>query len=187
MASWSHGGRFYGGWWQTIAEEERKAILIDGKPTVERDFTGMHVRMLYKLKTGIDYQDDPYSLDGYGSECRRVLKKIMQASSMPIAKLRALRAMQMEKLRNSGDFPDGLDVSRAIDDLVAKHHGLSECFFKGQDGTRNAKQWMPTSPIGCCSIWQDKESTALPIHGQLHRDRGARQSVIAAMNRALKA
>lgn len=47
--SLSKHGRFYGGWWQTIPSEYRPYILIDGKKTVEVDFSGIGLRILYGM------------------------------------------------------------------------------------------------------------------------------------------
>ena len=49
--SFEQGGRLYGGWWQSIPKEYRRYITIDGKPTVERDYSETHAALLY-AKTG---------------------------------------------------------------------------------------------------------------------------------------
>lgn len=54
-----YGGRLYGGTWQIMSKHFRKFIKIDGEETVELDYGGMHIRMIYHLKK-IDYIDDPY-------------------------------------------------------------------------------------------------------------------------------
>ena len=65
--SWTQGGRFYGGFWQNIPKEHRKYIRIDGERTVETDFKGLHITLLYAQK-GIHYfdqygfRDDPYKI-----------------------------------------------------------------------------------------------------------------------------
>src|SRR5262249_1638443 len=58
-------GRLYTGKFghQSLSKIERKTICIDGGPTVELDYGGLHPRLLYHLG-GIDYQDDPYALWG---------------------------------------------------------------------------------------------------------------------------
>lgn len=43
------GGRLYGGWWQTIPKDDRRYITINGRPTVEVDFSEIHPTMLYLL------------------------------------------------------------------------------------------------------------------------------------------
>lgn len=62
--SWHQGGRFYGAWWMGCPSVLRKYIYLDGLPTVELDYSGIHIHLLYALK-GINYavkNEDPYSL-----------------------------------------------------------------------------------------------------------------------------
>lgn len=58
---WRKNGRFYGGWWQRINDEWRSKIFIDDQPTVEVDFSGLHVAILY-AEAGAELQGDPYIL-----------------------------------------------------------------------------------------------------------------------------
>lgn len=55
------GGRLYGGWWQTIPSEFRRHITINGRATVEIDFSEMHPTMLYQL-SGQSAPDNIYDL-----------------------------------------------------------------------------------------------------------------------------
>ena len=61
-ADWNLGGRFHGGWWQRVKSDWRKLIYINGESTVEQDYSGLHVNLLYGLK-GIQPPKDPYVLD----------------------------------------------------------------------------------------------------------------------------
>lgn len=74
------GGRFYGGWWQNVPEELRDHILIDGEPTIELDFKGFHIALLYALE-GIDYyaQDraDPYVVEGWDRNSVKLLLQVL--------------------------------------------------------------------------------------------------------------
>lgn len=56
---WYHGGRFYHAPHITMPSACRKSLVIDGEPTVELDFSGMHIRMLYHL-IGKDYSGECY-------------------------------------------------------------------------------------------------------------------------------
>lgn len=56
----AQGGRFYGGWWQHAKKHLRRCITIDGQPTVEADFKGMHPAILF-AKNGLDIPADPYA------------------------------------------------------------------------------------------------------------------------------
>jgi len=70
-----HGGRFYThekDGYQSLSEEERACIHIDGEPTVELDFSGMQPRLLYSWG-GIQYNGDPYVLNG-DAELRDLFK-----------------------------------------------------------------------------------------------------------------
>ena len=61
----SHGGRYYGAWWIGCQSELRKYITLNGNPTVELDYSGIHIHLLYALE-GINYAatgQDPYTLD----------------------------------------------------------------------------------------------------------------------------
>lgn len=83
-SSWSDGGRFYGGWWQSIPSEYRKHITIDGKRTVETDYSGMHVQMLY-AEAGIDppITSDIYVIPGLNAGrdlIKRTFNKLINAT-----------------------------------------------------------------------------------------------------------
>ena len=45
--SLEQGGRFYGGWWQSLPEIHRPHITINGKTTIEIDFSTIALRILY--------------------------------------------------------------------------------------------------------------------------------------------
>lgn len=86
--SFDQGGRLYGGWWINAPKKLRKKITINGQPTVELDYSGCAIRMLYHER-GIDYRADPYALpalaaygekNGLGADhYREGVKALMQA------------------------------------------------------------------------------------------------------------
>ena len=64
--SFEKGGRFYGGWWMSLKEEDRKHITINGEPTIEIDYVALHPLLLY-ARLGVDYwkhakQQDIYTI-----------------------------------------------------------------------------------------------------------------------------
>jgi len=66
---WNHGGRFYGGWWQGLAKQYRRRLLIDGEETVELDFKALHPRLCYHLEgRPLPPDVDPYVLPGEDGE-----------------------------------------------------------------------------------------------------------------------
>ena len=63
----TQGGRFYGGWWQRCPKGYRSEITMDGVPTSEIDYSGLHIVILY-AQAGINYwaevNEDPYLIEG---------------------------------------------------------------------------------------------------------------------------
>lgn len=69
------GGRFYGGFWQSLRKEDRKHILIDGEPTVELDFKSMHPRLCYQFENKTLAPDvDPYLIPALPPSSRWLVK-----------------------------------------------------------------------------------------------------------------
>ncbi|WP_136525737.1 hypothetical protein [Geomonas ferrireducens] len=63
--SMAQGGRYYGAWWISAPSIVRKYITIQGEPTVELDFSAMHIHLLY-AKVGLNYankEEDAYTLE----------------------------------------------------------------------------------------------------------------------------
>lgn len=80
------GGRFYHGWWQEIPSSIRQHILIDGYKTVEVDYSGMSLRLLYAIE-GVDFpiDKDVYDLgfDGWKGAIdprRKIIKTFINAA-----------------------------------------------------------------------------------------------------------
>ena len=79
------GGRFYRGWWQALPGKHRPHIRIDGKKTVEVDYSGMSLRIIYALAGhDMDPEVDPYDIGlddwrGPEDDRRKKIKKIINA------------------------------------------------------------------------------------------------------------
>ena len=80
------GGRFYHGWWQHVPSHVRQHIEIDGLKTVEIDFSGMSLRLLYaKEKLSLPLDTDVYDLgfsdwQGSNDPRRKIIKKFVNAA-----------------------------------------------------------------------------------------------------------
>ena len=72
-STFDDGGRFYGPWWQSIPSKLRSLITINGKDTVELDYSSIHPRMLYAYLR-IECPDDPYDV-GLDPKHRDIVKK----------------------------------------------------------------------------------------------------------------
>jgi hypothetical protein len=79
------GGRFYGGWWQSLPSKFRPHITIDGQKTSEVDFSTMSLRILYaKENIRIPDNRDLYDIGlrgskSYLSESRELIKIYINA------------------------------------------------------------------------------------------------------------
>ena len=71
------GGRFFGGLHIEFPKEVRRCIYINGSPTVELDYRGHHIRMLYHSYVGIPYQDDPYAPVSNTPAERNIFKRVL--------------------------------------------------------------------------------------------------------------
>ena len=135
-ASLTQGGRFHGSWWQYVPRELRKRITIQGKPTVEIDYSGMHIVILY-AKEGIDYFDaaigDPYEIPGFSNdEKHRNLFKLMLLTVLNCkSPEEARRAVQWEINKNKDDFPVGVNLTAAIAAFEVKHADIRKYFYSG--------------------------------------------------------
>jgi hypothetical protein len=70
---WEQGGRFYGGWWQSVPKEYRKRITINDKRTNEVDFSTLHPVLLY-AQVGERLVGDAYDIGLQGVQ-RDLVKK----------------------------------------------------------------------------------------------------------------
>ncbi len=52
--SFDKGGRFFGAWWEGCPKEWRKEIFINDGPTIEQDYSSLHIALLYARK-GVNY------------------------------------------------------------------------------------------------------------------------------------
>ena len=79
------GGRFYGGWWQSLPGKFRPHITIDGYKTSEVDFSTMSLRLLYaKENIAVPDTRDLYDISLKGSKpylkrARELIKKFTNA------------------------------------------------------------------------------------------------------------
>lgn len=81
-ANWNLGGRFHGGWWQNINSDLRKQIYINDQSTIEQDYSGLHVNLLYGLKGIQPPLEDHYMLehlllDFSAKEQRKIVKGVV--------------------------------------------------------------------------------------------------------------
>jgi hypothetical protein len=139
--SWNQGGRFWHGFWMDLRAEDRRRLHINGNPTVELDYTGLHPVLLY-AEAGIDYwsttDSDPYELVEVvdpvtGTLVSRDIVKafvlVMLNAKNKLSGFRAVRnnlAGQTGKVRLSDKLLD-----RMVERLVAVHPPFTDKLGSG--------------------------------------------------------
>jgi hypothetical protein len=117
--SFTLGGRFYGGWWEGLPSRFRKYIRINHKETVELDYSGHHIRILYS-REDIEAAEDLYAIQN----CHFSREHLKLAALIVVnarSRTSALRALNDKKL--------GIDT-RAILDFTEKHFApISKYFY----------------------------------------------------------
>jgi len=135
-SSWKEGGRFYGGWWQNIPKELRERIIIQDKPTVEIDYSAIHIIFLY-AREGIDYfgsgGDDPYNILGYPCDKnhRDLFKVILLTVLNSANATEAEKAIRRKINFNKSDYPAGININDAIVAFEKKQATIKKYFYTG--------------------------------------------------------
>ena len=153
------GGRFYGPYYQGMPSKFRKNLYIDGKKTVEWDYSGLHIRMLYH-QLGLEFNEDPYAIDD-GS--KRNEYKLVSLISINADK-RGSHIAVRDALQNAG-FDKTQDLSairKMMDDFKARHAPIQEFLFSGAGiGLQNTDSRIMEKIM---MKLHAKGITALPIH-----------------------
>ena len=138
-SSWEQNGRFYGGFWQSLPKADRGRIAINGKRTLELDFSGFHVALLYRMR-GINYYStiggDPYDIEipeVSDPEFRRqLIKRTMLICLNAEDEKSACRAICVDPSILASK-PSGLELTNillmgVINKLKAKHDAIAPQF-----------------------------------------------------------
>ncbi len=140
------GGRFFGAWWQDIPSSYRHFLLINGKRTVEIDYSSMHPTILYawagKEKPSGAYSNilnpKKFPKDSYSSEensmkgFRQMIERCLNAMlNSPKPTTRPPRKKK-EKDSNPSDF--GLTWKEVSGAILEFHEPIKDHFFSGLGG-----------------------------------------------------
>jgi len=133
-ADWSLGGRFHGGWWQSIKEDWRKQIYINDEATVEQDYSGLHINLLYGLQ-GLEPQRDPYTLDNLldftDAEQRKIVKGIvLNAINAKSPKAAILAFRQDQKKGSIEKSMTDKQLQLLLDAFKEKHPSIADSICK---------------------------------------------------------
>lgn len=130
--SWSQGGRFYGGWWQSIKSKSRHHITINGNPSVELDYKALHPFMLYQ-REGIAWPEnfDPYTLlEHAGHDDQRKLRKLTKdfllVALNAASEGAAIKAMQKQiredNKKEEKSYPETIPPLKSLLNAIKGHN-----------------------------------------------------------------
>ena len=133
------GGRFYGGWWQRIDGDYRKDIRMNDVPTVEIDYSSLHVILAY-TEAGLDYwqntDKDPYDLPVRGvnnPEHSRDITKLFFLLSLNASDEQALFKAFRSELNYKAyayTFPDEV-LAELLDTIKQGHPDIAHLICSG--------------------------------------------------------
>lgn len=165
-------GRMYGGWWQDAPKEVRPFITINGKPTVELDFSGCAIRMLYH-DSGFECPDDPYELGPVTAHAiehgidprdyRDTHKKVLQAIINGKRPANVIRKHDLP-------IPPTMTPSQIVRLLKEKHFLIADSFGTGAGIYLQRKE--SDLALEIITAMRLAGAVCLPVHDSFLTDRG---------------
>ncbi|MGB7656621.1 MAG: hypothetical protein WBL74_14200 [Novosphingobium sp.] len=187
--TFTDGGRLYGGWWIGIPKHLRQRITINDLPTVELDYSGCAIRMLYHLR-GLDCPDDPYRLEAIAAlEARRGYRDGHFREAVKALTQARINGTNRDKDMMC-DLPDGLTFAPHVkrDEVVrmieAKHIGIAGDFGSGA-GIR-LQRLDSDLALSIVTSLMDQRIVSLPIHDSFLVQAAQKERLIQEMNNRYK-
>jgi len=179
--SLNFGGRFYGGFWQICPDGVRRRVTINGRKTVELDFSGFLPRAIYH-ECGINYRGDPYAapelinaFEAAGipwSEGRKLVKRIffmlLNAKSEKVYGSKTLR-----------ELPKTIKPKQAVTAIRKHNEQIAHRFF-----TKYSLPMMKKDSALCEDILKEGLKLSiliLPIHDSFIVDQDHEKWLISTM------
>lgn len=154
------GGRLYGHWVQQIPGRLRQTLTIDGKPTVELDYSGMQLALLY-ARAG---RDLPSAIDLYAvpGQRREDMKLVLTRSVGNPTRAKAIQSIQ-RAIRSDSRYQEGMEET-LYDAFWSYHKGLSP-EEQGMGAAWAELQAMDSKlALSVLANLHHKGVTAIPIH-----------------------
>jgi len=127
-------GRYSAGIETLVKREYRPFFKINGEQTVELDFQGLHIKMIYNME-GINYQEDPYQVasDSFDNEEYRIRKYFKMIGLMAInakTKTSTIRSVVTELKENGIDISYN-DVKKMLEHWLDIHDPIAKYLCSG--------------------------------------------------------
>ena len=165
--SFGQGGRLYGGWWINCPKDLRPHVTINGRPTVELDYSGCMIRMLYHER-GIDYRADPYELEAMDA-CERenglpsdYFREAVKQMAQALINGEEGKRNEQIQLEPGQTFKPYFTRKEVMGVLRAKHEAIADAFETGA-GVR-LQRIESDIALKIVSNLMAAGVTALPIH-----------------------
>jgi hypothetical protein len=180
------GGRFYGGWWQEIPSKYRDRITIDGKRTVQLDYSGLHPHILYHEK-GLKLKDDPYQVnlipsknaddtDGFRKFIKRCFNAMLNAEAEMTRPPKASKGKPKETLGHWG-----VTWKQIVKSIRERHRDIEEQFFTGAGLRLQRIDSDLCEAVMLAKMKRSAEIVVLPVHDSFIVHHGYKDELMAMM------
>jgi len=188
------GGRFYGGWWQSVPGGLRKHIYICPpystypKYTVEIDYSSMQTCIAYAC-CNIQPPNDAYVVEGYDQSALKRMRPFLKAGMLRVLNAKsdheAIASLEnafAEKLMPT-ELPTAESVVRCLEDT---HRVIYKQFFYKAKG--KSLMWVESKIAEHVMLSMCRQRAAvLPIHDSFIVMKSYRDYLGRAMDQAFKA
>ncbi|AKO64869.1 hypothetical protein VI34_04490 [Methylophilales bacterium MBRSG12] len=123
-SSINQGGRFFGGWWQSIPREYRKFIDINYKPTEEVDYSGHHIRIMYSLDNK-NLEGEPYEVE---DESRNTQEFIDERKIATLVMLNCSSYTEAHETLKTMGYKSSKFL---MNEIIHRHEPIKDNFFTG--------------------------------------------------------
>lgn len=180
------GGRLYGAWWINCPSDLRPFITINGEATVELDFSGCSVRMLYH-RNNKPFEGDVYDMEAVDAlvQANRLPKKRFRPGIKRLSQVLfnsdAKACPENMKLKGDERVRPWFSEERLLTMLREKHAPIAHEFQS------EAWKWTQREDseiaLTVISNLREKGIVALPIHDSFIVVDGEEQALLDEMNK----
>jgi len=173
-SSFEEGGRFFGGWWQSIPRDFRKFITINYKPTEEVDYSGHHIRILYSLEKK-DLIGQPYEVENPSRNTRDLIQDRKDATLIMLNSKNRVQAARA--IKNNGIH----NIEKLMLEIESRHHLISHKFYTGVGNKLMNQDSMIAEEVMIEMI--NHNHTVLPVHDSFIVRNSAASDLISIMDK----
>jgi len=116
-----HGGRLFGGFWQSLPKRDRASLRICREPVATLDYGQAFARMLYAREGVTPPTGDLYALPVYGSSARTGVKRIFSSLVFGKEDLKRFPKKEPDGPQLRTYFPKGTTFSQVVREMQ-RHH-----------------------------------------------------------------